>query len=108
MARKRKTDVERVKMVVLYDPVTGAIVHAHYAAADPGSELPGRQALERQAVEYAKRRGGMRDDVAVEKLPRLHVDPRAVRPDRAYKVDVRKRSLVAVSRRTSSQRARGR
>lgn len=102
MARERKgTAVERAAIVLLYDPVTGAIVHAHYAGADPGAELPGRQALERQAIEYAKKwRGARRQGVAVEKLPRLHVDPRAFRADRAYKVDVRKRTLVAVRRRT--------
>jgi hypothetical protein len=109
MARERKAaDVERVAIVLLYDPVSGAIVHAHYAAADPGSELPGRQALERQAVEHAKRRGAKRHGVAVEKLRRLHVAPREFRADRAYKVDVRTRSLVAVSRRKSRPGRRGR
>lgn len=102
MARERKSaDVERLAIVLLYHPITGAIVHAHYAAADPGSELPGRQALERQAIEFAKRRGATRSGVAVAKLPRLHVDPRTFKPDRAYKVDVRKRTLVVLSRRTS-------
>lgn len=101
-------EIERAAIVLLYHPVTGAIVHVHYATADPGSDLPGRPALEREAVEYAKRRRGRRGGIAVEKLARFHTDPRRFRADRAYTIDVRKRSLVPAARRQSSPRRSGR
>jgi len=75
-------------------PSTGAIVHAHYAAADPGADLPGRQEIEREAVANARQRGTRRGGMAVDTLARLHVDPRRFRVDRAWRVDVRTRSLV--------------
>lgn len=105
MARERnETGRERVAMVLLYDPFTGAIVHVHYAAADSGAELPGRQAMERQAVAHAKQSGGtVRKGVALDKLPRLHVDPCAFSPDRAYRIDVRTRTLVSIRRERRSQ-----
>src|SRR5688572_28459338 len=102
MAKTEKAaGVERLTIVLFYDPVSGTIVHGHYASADPGSKLPGRAALERQAIEHAKRYAATRKGVAVEKLPRLHVDQRSFRMDRPYRVDVRKRSLVPLGRRKS-------
>lgn len=109
MARARRAaGIERVAIVLLYHPVSGAIVHAHYAAADPGSAMPGRQAVEREAVEYARRRGARRNGIAVDKLPRLHVNPGRFRPDRAYAVDVRRRTLVPATRRPASPERRTR
>jgi hypothetical protein len=98
MARRRPSGGEQATLVLLYHPKTGTIVHAHYAAADPGADLPARAAIERDAVHYARQRGARRGGVAVDALPRLHVDPRRFRPDRAYRVDVKSRTLVPAGR----------
>ncbi len=35
-------------VVVLYDPVTGIIIHGHYFEADSSDELPTKEALEKR------------------------------------------------------------
>ncbi len=80
--------------VILYHPVTGALVHLHAVWAEEGAALPARAALERAALASARRRRVRAAGIALAKLPRLHVDPRRLKATRAYRVDVRRRALV--------------
>jgi hypothetical protein len=80
-------------IVVLYDPVSGDIVHGHYCEVDPGMELPSREELEKQALDHAQthlKPGGF--DPA--KASILHVDPGTFRMDRAYRVDPKAKLLI--------------
>jgi hypothetical protein len=79
-------------VVVLYDPATGNIVHGHYCEADAGVEFPSREALEKTALEYAKRHAKKGADLT--KASVLHVDPKALQMDRKYRVDPALKKLV--------------
>jgi hypothetical protein len=79
-------------VVVLYDPATGNIVHGHYCEADGGVEFPSREALEKTALEYARRHA--KKGVDVTKASFLHVDPKAFEMDRKYRVDPALKKLV--------------
>lgn len=107
MARASKAaDGPRGAMVILYHPVTGALVHVHSVWAEGDAALPARTALEREAVANAERHAARHGGVAVSSLPRLHVDPRGFDAARAYRVDVRKRALVPLTRRGAAPRGK--
>lgn len=99
MANARdSTEVERVAVVVLYDSVTGHIVHGHYCAVDAGAELPSREELEREAMEHFTRHAPKWKRLRPERLSFLHVDPAAFKTERSYKIEPRKRVLVEIRR----------
>ncbi|HYU34805.1 MAG TPA: hypothetical protein VEW48_21865 [Thermoanaerobaculia bacterium] len=79
-------------VVVLFDPATGTIVHGHYCEADAGVELPSREALEKTALEYARRHA--KKGVDLSKAKALHVDPKTFQMDRKYRVDPKLKKLV--------------
>jgi hypothetical protein len=99
--RENTAEVERATAVALYDPANGSIVHTHYCAVDPGSELPERDDLEKEALEHFTRHASTskRTSYKTEKLSFLHVNPETLRMDRSYKVDTKKRLLVEMRKR---------
>jgi hypothetical protein len=92
--RTELPDSDQVAIVALYDRASGDILHWHYSCADDGSELPPRQALEREAVEHATRHAseGRRKKLAEASL--LHVDRQTLRSRGPFKVDTGTRALV--------------
>jgi hypothetical protein len=78
-------------MCLLYNPADGRIVHIHrivnYGSA---KKRPGKQAVEARCFEVAKQIG-----LATTGLKSLHVPDEEFKPSTPYKVDVKKRKLVA-------------
>lgn len=81
---------ERWSMVLVYDPLTGDIVHAHHVVSAPGGAHPDRDALEQEAAEQTLRAR----NTPMEAMAFLHVDPREIDSDSHYAVDVKSWSLV--------------
>jgi hypothetical protein len=80
-------------IVVLYDPATGEIVHGHYCEADSSADLPGKEALEKAAMEAARhhqKKGGF----DLSKAHLLHVDPASFQMTRKYRVDPKLKKLA--------------
>ena len=89
-------------MVVVYDRQTGRIVHRHQTVTFQGARLPDRETLERSALELAAPQG----TPAARRWAALHVDPRSLNAEAAYKVDPRKKALVEVKPRGRARRRR--
>lgn len=93
----------RRSMAVLYDPASGQIVHTYKCVS-----LGGVRHRTKRQIEVAARET-MRRMAAGRPLPRrvslLHVDPDAVDPDRPYRVDPGRRTLVKVPVRKAPRQA---
>jgi hypothetical protein len=94
--------VERWSMVVVYERATGRIVHRHQSVTFKGAQPPDMETLERAAVEFASPNGKQ----AGKRWAALHVDPKSLKEEAAYKVDPRKKVLVEVKRRTTKTKRR--
>ena len=79
-------------IVVLYDPVTGDIIHGHYCEADSSAELPSNEMLEKTAIESARRHA--KKGVDPSKAHVLHVDPGSFQMDHKYRVDPKLKKLI--------------
>jgi hypothetical protein len=77
-------------MVIVYDPKTGDIVHAHQAVTTRGGTHPDQSTLENLAADHASRAR----NIAVNGMAFLNVDPREIDFDARYTVDVKSRSLL--------------
>jgi hypothetical protein len=78
-------------IVLLYD-ATGNVVHGHCRETDPGAEPPSKEALEKEALEHARRHA--KKGVDLSKASVLHVKAAMLRMDRKYRVDVALKKLV--------------
>jgi hypothetical protein len=92
---------ERSAVVVFYKTDNGNIAHVHHCEADAGSELPAREALEKQAWEHAERHVHKGMSFEPKELNILHVDSSTFRMDRLYKVDTTNRRLVEIPKHKS-------
>lgn len=91
------TTAVRSAILVFYEPDTGEIVHGHYCEVPADAEMPGREALEKQALEHAQRHARKDRPFDPGKLAILHVDPRDFRMDRLYRVNRQKQKLVEIA-----------
>lgn len=74
--------LEPLAAVVVYDRETGALFSTHHFSAVDDADLPGRDELERLALELAAGDGCETDRHAV-----LHVEPKALRRGVGYRVE---------------------
>jgi hypothetical protein len=85
-------EVEQWSMVVIYDPVSGEILHTHESMTLRGGTHPDRKALEKDARDHALQAG--RD---AGKASLLHVDPTSVKSGAQYRVDTKSPALVEIA-----------
>ena len=78
---------------VVYDKKTGAVVHVHRAVSFPGAKGRDDAGLDSRALELA---GHMTKRKAAE-IAVLRVENDQLQPDRHYKVDMKRASLVAIT-----------
>ncbi len=82
--------VESESSLVIYDVVTGRIVHRHDVVTTTGGKHPDQTTRERDAhAQMMQAQPEFTGKTAV-----LHVDPRTFKPDTLYQVDVKKGVLV--------------
>lgn len=90
-------EYEHWSMVVIYDPDSGEIAHTHQCVTTRGGTHPDKETLEREAMENFS----LGRATPTKKMSLLHVDPRSVKMDAHYKVDIERHSLVEVRLRNS-------
>jgi len=84
-------EFEHWSMAVVYDPESGDIVHKHESMSLRGGDHPGKEELEKDALDQASRAGRNTARVSV-----LHVDPQSLKADAHYKVDTKNKKLVEI------------
>jgi hypothetical protein len=77
---------------VVYGKKTGAVVHIHQSISFPGSKPMNEDALGARAVELAIKLNG----VKTSEVEVLRVVPDQIKPGAHYRVDVKKKAMVAV------------
>jgi hypothetical protein len=85
-------EVEQWSMVVIYDPVSGDILHTHESMTLRGGTHPDKKALEKDARDHALRAGRDAGNASL-----LHVDPTGVKSGAQYKVDTKSPALVEIA-----------
>jgi hypothetical protein len=96
-----KSQVRSVKCCVLFDPKDGSILHTHRVVTMDGAAETPDQLVEERTRQLAKELG-----LDAASLELLHIDPKLIEPGVIYKVDRRKRSLIAGKRETIGPTAR--
>jgi hypothetical protein len=83
-----------VATFVIYDRASGEVLHTHHVAGAPGALLPERDEIVRAVLEHAALTTKREPDA----LACLEVDPNALRPRTAFRVDVAAQRLVELPR----------
>ena len=94
-----KAQVRSVKCCVLYEPSTGQIRHVHHVVTLVGADETPEKAIEERILKLAKETG-----TDSRELHLLHVHASELEPSRDYKVDTKKRRLVALKEATAKSR----
>ena len=81
-----------IQKAVVYDLVTGQILHVHQHVALEGGFVPDHEQVEKKALEYAMVRQG-RD---LGRMRVLHIALDAIKPGKIYRVDVGSLTLVEI------------
>ena len=84
--------VSKERLIVLYDAVTGHIVHTHRVVTFKDGEHPDKATLEKQALEQLR----LAQPQFTKKPQLLHTAPTSMRADAIYKVDKQKKALVEI------------
>ncbi len=92
-----KRRIVSAKSCVVYDKVKGRILHVHHVLTIEGAQEASDSDVEKKAVELATSRG-----IKPAKISVLSVDPKLLESHARYKVDVKKRVLVELPRRKTS------
>jgi hypothetical protein len=79
--------VESENACVVYEAITGRVVHLHRVITLRGGKAPSANEMEARALELAGQRSGASVKV-------LHLEAESVQSGRAYKVDLKKLKLV--------------
>jgi hypothetical protein len=83
-------EVDRKSVVLVYDAQNGEIVHYHEFITLKGGRHPDQKTMEKEALEgHRQARPEAKGATAF-----LHLEPSALKAEKAYKVDVAKRALV--------------
>jgi hypothetical protein len=87
----------------VYHKKTGAVIHIHQSISFPGSKPMNEDAVGARALELANKMTGVKtSEVAV-----LRVVPDQFEPGTQYRVDVKKKAIVAVPpKKSASYRSR--
>jgi len=94
MTQHHNVEIDRTSAVVVYDRVTGDVLHIHECISLRGGEHPTQAALEADALAQ------LSEDTARKPTALLHVDPQEIVPGADYRVDLKQRSLVVAKRQT--------
>lgn len=90
MANIGTAGVEKESGVFIYDAKTGRVLHRHEVVTLRGGTHPTDKEIEREAVAlFSASASTFKGATGI-----LHFDPRPLKPDTLYKVDVKTRALV--------------
>src|SRR6476619_901570 len=87
--------VQQIRPVVIYESVSGRVVHTHHAITFVGGTSLSDQQLKHRALELLHETAARSGRKIPSRLEALQVDPRSVEPGVEYRVDPKQRSLVA-------------
>jgi len=84
-----------VKTVVVYDPVSGHIIHTHHVVTLVGGTRMEDEQIRARALNFARDLVAGSGRTTTGKLETIFVDGRATTPGTTYTVDTKRRVLVA-------------
>jgi hypothetical protein len=90
-----KVAVQRVRTVVVYDVLSGRIVHTHHAVTFAGGTSLSDDELKARALKLSQEALTGSGCGTPTRLEALHVDPASIAPGVEYKVDPKHRTLLA-------------
>ena len=85
------TAVSSERLCLVYDPVSGEILHTHRVVTFEGGTEPSEDEIAHSAILLAQRRAG-----AGQRLEALHVERGALEPGRRYRVDHTRKALITM------------
>ena len=88
--------VQHIRTVVIYDSVSGRVVHTRHAVTFVGGTSLSDQQLKDRALELLHKTAARSGRKIPSRLEVLQVDPRSIAPGVEYRVDPKQRSLVAL------------
>ena len=90
-----KAVVQRIRTVVIYDVSSGRVVHTHHAVTFAGGTSLSDDELKARALKLCQEALTGSGRRIPTHLDALHIDPASIAPGVEYKVDPKRRSLVA-------------
>jgi hypothetical protein len=88
--------VEKLRTVVIYESVSGRIVHTHHAVTFVGGKSLPNEDLQTRALKLARDNMLRRGQSVPPRLMAIHVDPATITRGVQYRVDPKRRSLVVI------------
>jgi len=90
-----KPAVQRIRTVVVYDVSSGRVVHTHHAVTFAGGTSLSDDQLKARAFELCQKALTRTGRSIPTHLDALHVDPASIAPGVEYRVDPKRRALLA-------------
>lgn len=90
-----KAAVQRIRTVLVYDVSSGRVVHTHHAVTFAGGTSLSDDELKARALKLCQEALTGSGRRIPTRLDALHIDPASIAPGVEYKVDPKRRTLLA-------------